>query len=252
MINDKIIVGTMLVSQQVDILEISVNNLLKWCDWILLMMDNQNKEVEEKVYELQRKYYNKIWVRQSSIPHKLFSRSGNELTYHKRWKSIKGVVRNDVFINLRNILDTRMKGYEKIDILLFADSDVIFTNYLPELLNKFWLSDKKAISMQHIDVVNDFYTIRKSNIGHHCHIFKYNEELAGLPRRFYAMYYPLRGEDLMSVENYSVHLAYFNDKIRKWRNDNWKNINLEGEKLYKLPRSVEKMSSDEIKEILKH
>ena len=51
MINNKVIVGTMLVSQNVELLDITIPNLLKWCDWILLVMDNETEEVEEN-YEV--------------------------------------------------------------------------------------------------------------------------------------------------------------------------------------------------------
>ena len=251
-LTDKKIIGVMLVSQCADLLDITIPNLLKWTDWCLIIMDNQSKEVEEKVYEYQRQNHDTMFVRRSSIPHKLFSKSGKELNYHERWKSIKGVVRNDIFVNLRCILDWKKKGYDHIDILLLPDHDVIFTNYLPELLERFLDSDYKAITMKHIDVINDMKTITSSGIGHHVHIVKYNRELAGLPRRFYAIYHPLQRKDLMPAQYYSIHLAYFTEKNRKWRADNWKNYNVMERKMYKLNKSVEETNPSEIINVLKN
>ena len=240
----------MLVSQNADLLDITIPRLLGQVDWCLIVMDNESKEVEEKIYEYQKKYYNRMFVRRSSIPSNLVYRQGVR-NYHWRWKSCKGVIRDDVFINLRKILDQGKAGYDKIDILLWPDSDVIFTDYLPELLDNFMASDCKAIAMKHVDVVGDMVTIKQSNIGHHVHIMKYSRELAGLPWRFYAMYYPLTRADLMRVDYYSVHLAYFNSGIRNWRNENWKSNEIRDGDLRKLDKSVEKLSPEEITNFLK-
>lgn len=250
MMFDKTIVGAMLVSQNAEVLDYSIPNLLKWCSWVLIVMDNETDEVREKVYKFQKQYYNKLFVRRSSIPNKLFSRNGKELTYHERWKSVKGVIRNDVFVNLRNILDWKKPGYDKIDILLWPDHDVIFTDHLPELLKEFIDSDKKAISMRHIDVINNLRTIAKSDIGCHVHVVKYSSELAGVPRRFFALYYPLCESDVMRVEGYSVHLAYLTEKGRRWRRENWKTDNVDSHKLINLNRSVVELSPKEIYERL--
>ena len=250
MIGNKVVVGTLLISQSVEFIDLIVSNLLQWCDWIVLTLDNESPEVVEKVNELQKRYYDRIWTRRSSIPHDVITRNGSILNYHNRWKASKGIIRNDVFNNLKSILALNQKGYEKIDILLWADHDTIFTDYLPELLEKFVASDKKAISMKHVDVIGDMQTITEGNIGHHVHILKWHLDLAGLPRRFYALYHPLTERDLMKVENYSVHLAYLTEKNRKWRHENWKTDKAMERKMVKLEKNVVEMRSEEIKEIL--
>lgn len=240
----------MLVSQNHELLDISIPDMVKRCNWCLIMMDNESQEVEDKVCEYQKKYNRKIFVRRSSMPSR-FLIKGKEVDYRRRWKAEKGVIRDEIFINLRKILDYKMKSYDKIDILVFYDSDEIFTDHLPELLEKFWKSDYKAISMKPIDVVNDMRTIKREGMGHHVHIMKYNRELAGLPWRFWAMYFPLRWGDLMRADYYSVHLAYFSTKSREWRNNNWKFHDAENCKLYPLPKNVYEMTPEEINNILK-
>ena len=240
----------MLVSQHAELLDITIPNLLKWCNWILLVMENETPEVEQKVYEFQKQYHKRIFVRRSSFPHKIFVK-GREQTYRQRWKGLKGQIRDEVFMHIRNIQDYKMKGYENIDALIFQDSDEIFTDYLLELLDKFWESDYKAITMKPVDVVGDLQTIKSTSKGHHVFIMKWNRELRGLPRRSWALYHPLCVSDLMRVEYYSVHLACLNDIIRKWRNKEWKKDDVEGSKLYKLDKNVTEMRPDEIKNILK-
>lgn len=251
MLENKTIVGVMLVSQSVDLLELSIVNLLNHCDWILVVMDNFSGEVEEKVYELQKKYYSKIFVRYSQIPRKVFTRRESLLDYRQRWKSCKGAIRHGVFSLLKDILALDMPGYNKIDILLWPDHDVIFSDYLPELLKEFIDSDKKAISMKHVEVIGDMNTVMATNIGHHVHIMKYSSELAGVPRRFFALYYPLTRHDLMFADYYSVHLAYLTKQNKKWREENWKRDMSVDVKTYKIPLSAEKMKPEEIKNILK-
>jgi hypothetical protein len=248
---NKTIVGVMLVSQNSELLDITIPNLLKWCDWIMVVMDNQTLEVEEKVYTYQKQNYDKMFVRRTSMPSKFFARAGKDLTYHERWKSAKGEIRDEVFINLRRILSWKKSGYDKIDILLWPDHDEIFTDYLPQLLDKFVKSHYKAITMKPVDVVGAMDTIRKDSMGHHCHIFKYSLDLAGLPRRFHAMYHPLCHSDLMEATYYSVHLAYMTASGRKWRRVNWKNDKVDNDRLYKLVVDVNHMTPEEITNILK-
>lgn len=249
MIKNKTIVGAMLVSRNPSILDMTIPSLLKLCDWIVIIMDNESKEVEEKVNEYHKNNYNKIWIRRSSVPSKLYSRKGKELNYHERWKSVKGIVRNDVFTILKTILALEQDGFNKIDILLWPDSDVIFTDSINGLLEKFIDSDYKAISMKHVDVLGSMREIRNASIGHHVHIMKFSNELSGLPRRFFAQYHPLYSNDIMKVENYSVHLAYFNNEIRGWRKDNWKNENLSC-KCCVINKDIREMTPEEINNVL--
>ena len=250
MIN-KTIVGAMLVSQNAELLDISIPNMLKWCDWCLILMDNESDEVRKKVYEYAQSNYDKIWIRRSSVPNDIMTRNGSVLDYHSRWKAVKGIVRNDVFLNLKSILALGQKGFDKIDILLWPDSDVIFTDHLPQLLKEFIDSDKRAITMKHIDVINDLRHIQSGNIGHHVHIMKYSPELAGLPRRFFALYHPLSASDLMHTKYYSVHLAYLTEGVRDWRNNNWKTNEIDSGKSCELPIDVTELSPEEINNIIK-
>lgn len=246
------IVGAMLVSRNVELLDITIPNMLKWCDWCLILMDNESDEVRDKMYELQRKYISKIILRRSSIPNDLPKRSGGVIDYRRRWKAVKGIVRDDVFTNLKKIQETiKRPGYDKIDILIWPDSDEIFTDYFPDLLEDFWNSDKKAIAMKPVDVVGNMRTIKRESMDHHVHVMKYTDELVGIPWRFHALYYPLEREELMAARYYSVHLAFLNEDCTKWRRENWKTDVVENCKLYKINRDVNEMTHTEIINILK-
>jgi len=241
------IAGAMLVSRNVELLDITIPNMLKWCDWCLVLMDNESDEDRDKVYEIQRKYKGRLILRRSSIPSNLPTKSGGVMDYRKRWKAVKGIVRDDVFTNLKKISKTIARpGFDKIDILIWPDSDEIFTNHFPYLLKMFWGSDKKAITMKPVDVVGSMRVIKKKSMNHHVHVMKYSHELAGIPWRFHAVYYPLEREDLMAARYYSVHLPFLNEKCTKWRNENWKVENFKDCELYHLDQDVNEMSQEEI------
>ena len=241
--------GAVLASRNAKILEITLKNMLKFCDWLLVVLDNEDREVTEMVNFYNERNYSKMWIRRSCAPHQVIGRFGELLDYRGRWRALKGWIRDDVFINLRRIVNSD-PSY-KIDILIFYDSDEIFTDHLPELLHKFQQSDKRAISMKAVDVVNDLFTLRSEHKGHHVYIMKYDQALAGLPRRFYALYYPLERKDLMFAENYSVHLAYLTPENREWRSNNWKKHELDGCNLWRLNKSVLEMRPEEITNVFK-
>lgn len=242
-----VVVGAVLASRNAEIFEMTVNNMLKFCEWILVVLDNPDADVINKANEYNREYYNRIFIRQSSIPAKVIKRDGDIYDYRRRWRALKGEIRDDVFKCLSQIVNSQPKY--KIDILIFYDSDEIFTDSLPELLDNFWHSDYKAISFMPVDVVDNMQTVKKESKGHHVYVMKYNQELAGLPRRFHALYYPLCRSEVMFVEYYSVHLANLTADNRKWRAENWKRDTSIGVPLWKLDKSVLKMKPEENKNI---
>lgn len=249
MIKDKVIVGGMCISRDVDILNITIPNLLKYCDWVVLLLDNETPEVLKLALEYQEKHYGKIWLRRSSFPHDIVRGRGKILDNRHRWKAIKGYVRDEVFFHIRRILDMRhglLEEHKKIDILLFPDQDEIFTDHLPELLERLLESDKRGISLKMVHVVDDMFTIKEDAMGPHFHIMKYTRELAGYPWQFFNMFHPITGSQIMKVNYYSVHLPYLTASSRKFRNENWKKLGLKGAKLWTLPKSVVEMSPKEI------
>lgn len=245
-LQDRKIVGAVCASRNTEMLNIVIPNLLKYSDWLLVLLDNETNEVRALIEDYQRKFYDKVWVRRSSIPHNVITRNGHVADYHRRWKGVKGIVRDEVFVNLRRILGLNQPGYDKIDILLFPDQDEIFTDYLPELLVKFWDSNCKAVALKMIHVIDDMRTIKEDIMRHHCHVFKYSDDLCGLPWQFQNQMHPISWSETMRAEYYSVHLAYYGEEQRKWRKSKWKDHNLNGSSIWKLDRDIVTYSPDEI------
>jgi len=247
LINQKI-VGAVSVSKNPEISEMVIKNLLKYCDWILVMVDNESEEIIEKVLELQKEHYNRMFVRRSSMPHKIIRRNGEVLPTRNRWKCVKGWVRDEIFVNLKRIQKYTSDKFKDIDILLFLDADEIFTNHLSVLLENFWESEYKAIAFRHIHVVNDLMTIKKDTMRPHVHAWKWTPDICGIPWQWQNQMHPFTWDETLKANYYSAHLCYLTSEERKWRKDNWKKNNLDGCDLWTLDKPVYELSPQEIKD----
>lgn len=242
----------MLVSRNADLLDITVPHMMRWCDWALIVMDNESNDVVDKCLYFQKKFNGRIFLRRSSFPHKIITKAGDIQDYRRRWRNLDGYVRDDVFTNLNKILEWKKSGYDKIDVLLWPDSDEIFTDHLPELIKKFWESDYKAVSLKPVDILNDLRTIKDKSMSHHVHILKYHSNYRGWPKRYFARYVPLETGEVMRASYYSVHLAYLNKDIRDFRSKNWKDLHFMEEPIWILDRDVNTYSPKEIAAILRN
>lgn len=233
------VVGAMCISDNPEILKITIPNLIKHSDWVLLLLDNETPEVLKLALEIQKENYDKVWLRRSSITHDIINRGGKSLDYHRRWKTVKGIVRDEIFVNLRRIIKLKTKGYNNIDILLFPDADECFNDYLPILLESFWQSDYKAIALKHLHVYDNFFTVKMDKMRPHVHIFKWQEDLCGLEWQWQNQMAPITWDETMYADYYSLHLCYLTEEMRNWRNKKWKNVEISKEDLFVLDTNVQ-------------
>jgi len=242
------IVGAMLISKEGrDILDISIPNLMKWSDWVLLMLDNESKESKEIALYYQNTYPDKVVVEYTGLS-RLTEDQEKERSKGllRRFKRLHGPIRQAIFDSLQN----RIKKGEKVDILLFPDADEIFSNSLPELLEQFWaMPDKKAISMNWVTVFNDMKTIFKSNGGGHTRILKFAMDFTAIPHQKFSHYVPLTKEDRLGSRCVLIHLSQLTKENREKRKDKWK-FGIKGdEELCRLDKDVREMTPDKIKEV---
>jgi len=236
------IVGALLVSRCGTILHYSIPNLLKWCDWILLMQDNINEETKQIVDQYKKRYPNRIRLAESGFPPATLQQETGRQGLLHRFKSIQGKVRETVFSYLREVHKT-----EPIDILIFPDSDEIFSDYLPKLLEEFWAKPKvKAITMKPVDPFCDFYTIPDRSMTGHTRIMRFSPELTAIPYRTACYYRPLTKQDRMGNNRVLIHLCNFKERM-DWRVKHWKKIPHGSWPLWKLSKDVRTMTPDEIK-----
>lgn len=241
------IVGAMLVSREGDILDYSLNNLLKWCDWVLLMQDNEDDYTRKKIEGYKRQYPNRIRVANSGFPRATKKQEESNRGLFHRFKKIQGEVRETVFQYMRD----RLEEGEKVDVLIFPDADELYTDYLPTVLKKFWkMKDKRGLTFKPIDVYGNFFHLRGRSMAGHTRILKFKPDITALPYRTLCNYRPLTRADRITQNRVAVHLAALTTDKRNWREKHWKPTPNQDEPLWKLERDVRTMKPDEILKVM--
>jgi len=241
------IAGAMLVSRGRDMLHYSVPNLLKWCDWVLLMMDNEDNETRAIVNGYREMYPERIRVSKSGYPRANKKQEESSRGLFHRFKPLQGPIRETVFTYMHR---TVASG-EKIDVIVFPDSDEVFTDYMPTLLKKFWIVDGKiGVTMKPVDVYGDMKTLRGKSMAGHTRILKYSPGLTSLPYRTLCYYHPLDKQNRIRQNFVLVHLDMLTIEKRQWRADHWKPIPEGDEPLRNLNKDIREMMPDEIRQVL--
>jgi len=241
------IVGAMLVSRCEDVLNYTIPSLMEVCDWAVIMFDNSNEVTKHTVYKHKEKYGDRIRLAKSNIkgttpeeekedPRILFS----------RFNTLQGAIRDEVFKYFHRCV----KRGEQIDMIVWPDSDEVFTDYFPQALEEFWAYDyKKALAIKPVDVFGDFKTIRHKSMTHHTRVVKYSPDLIALPYRTLCNYLPHTKEERMAYTRLTIHLAALTAGKRAWRKKSWRTWIDSSEKLHTLEKDVRRMSMPEIKAV---
>jgi len=254
-LNEITIVGGMLVSRAGAILHYSIPNLLKWCDWIVLMMDNEDEEVRKIVADYKEEYGDRIRIAHSGLDRAKEEQEGAKLRdvkekggLFRRYRALQGVLKEKIFEYLRECL----KNGEKVDILIMPDCDEIFSDHLPETLEKFWAAkDKRAIAFKPVDVFNDMRIIKKHSMAPHVRVLKFAPDFRAVPRKALSNFYPLTKKDRMGRVYLMIHLYALLPEVRKWRSEHWKTTRHPEHLLWKLDKDVRRMTQKEIREVFK-
>lgn len=243
-LQDKKIVGTTLVSRGGEMLNITIPELLKWCDWVLLMMDNENDETRNICNKLSEQYKGRIRIEHTGFPFATPEQEKEPRGLFHRFKPLQGPIRETVFKYFREHQD-------EVDILIWPDSDEIFSDSFKQLLIDFnGMDDKKAITMKPVDVFGDMNTIHSRSMTGHTRVFKFFSELTALPYRTACNHRPLTKSDRIGSNRVLIHLCSLSLGKRDWRNLHWKPNAKNSEALWKLPRNIKTMTPNELREIL--
>jgi len=243
-LKDKKIIGTMLVSRGGEMLNITVPELLKWCDWVLLMMDNENDETRNICNDLFKRYPERIRIEHSGFPRATEEQENTPRGLFHRFKPLQGPIRDTVFEYFR-------QHQNEVDILIWPDSDEIFSDSFKQLLIDFnVMDDKKAITMKPVDVFGDMNTIHSRSMTGHTRVFKFFPELTALPYRTACNHRPLTKLDRIGSSRVLIHLCSLSLNKRDWRNTHWKPNANNSEALWRLPKNIKKMTPDELHDIL--
>ena len=251
-LNDLNIVGCTMVYRCFDGVQTRcIEDLVRYCNRVVILLDNYDEQAEKIVLEYQRQYP-KISVVYSQIP------ANGEASIHgevyQRFIKQELPIREQVMQELH-----RMNQEEKIDLVLWPDSDESFTYEAPQILTKFWNSDKSILFTGFINVFNDFQTLSVPTMFSHGRIFKYRPDVSTINSRQHCFYYPFMKKDRIKMKNILVHLAYLTHESRKSRDyhrdpaDREKKIERLRTKasIYMIKKDVRKMTLDQLKKIFK-
>lgn len=201
------IVEAMLAFREGDLLRLTIDAYLKIVDKVVVLLDNWDKKTEDVVRQIARDE-KRIIVGYSTIQRSLWKDEEIPGKLNERFKEMEGEIR-------QQLLDLVKKEHEKkpIDILLMGDCDEIFINYFPEILEKFWKSDKQTLITKYIQMIGDFNTFHNRPIYSHNRAFKYRPDLTSIPMKGRLMLYPYTKEDAMRGGYFTVHLADFSKEF---------------------------------------
>jgi len=231
------IVQTMLVHREGDLLDESIPSNIKFCNKVLILLDNFDEYTEKKVLFYKEKYPNKIVVKYSNIE----SLEGEMDVLNKRFKKIQGFLRDSLLAMAR-----REDEKEKIDILTMFDADEVIRSNIREKIDFLLKSDFSSLMYSRcIDAVGDYYHFTVRNIHSHCRIFKYNRALTSLPERGRLILRPLFKKDLFKCKYLFIHLPYFNLK-KIYERSTYKTKDRAGKNLWKTEKDIRSLSDKEI------
>jgi len=246
-----IVGATMLYRCFDDVQTRCIEDLIKYCGRVLILLDNYDEQAERKVLEYQ-KQYPKIKIIYSQIPTNDEASTHGEI--YQRFMKQELPIREQVLQELH-----RMNREEKIDLVLFPDSDEHFLNETPKLLTDFWNSDKSLIFTGFINVFNNFKTLSVPSMFSHGRIFKYRPEVSTINSREHCFYYPFMKKDRIKIRNFLIHAAYLTRESRKsrdfHRDPSDRRLKIERLRtkasIYVLKKDVREMTMEQIKKVFK-
>lgn len=243
------IVGAVMCCREEELLKYCIDNLITLCNHIVIVLDNYNQRTKEIILEYQNNNPEFFTVAYSKIERSNKADESRIGFLKSRLVQNQGRIRQQMVEEIKKVHDKK-----KVDILIWPDSDEVFTNYFPTVLKKFWHSDKNVLFTGFITIYDNFQLARTRTMIPHARVYKYRSELSAQPYRGRTFYHPYTGDEIMSMHHILVHLPLINDKRRDYR---MKYVFTRTEAsqrfgLCKLPKDVRDMSPDEYVNFIKN
>lgn len=202
------IAGVTMAFREGNLIRYCLDDLIKYCDRVVIILDNYDKKTEKIVLEYRDKY-KKVTVFYSKVPRLIIEKTGE---LRKRLNYRQGEIRDQVLRKLEEL-----HKEEKIDLLLWPDGDEIFTKELGERLTTFWNSKIKVLYPKFITLYDSFKIIKQRSIFPHARIFKYRPDMTAIPYRSRTFYRPFERGEAARMPFGIIHLALLTEENRKFR-----------------------------------
>lgn len=217
--------------------------LCEFCDKIIIMLDNFNKETEQIVLDYKKIYKNKVEVIYST---EIVIEKNNLIQgqIKKRWKQRQPYIREQVIKKLHEL-----NKEKSVDIFIFLDSDELPINQFGEILEEFWYNrPERWLMAGFVEPFNNFKTIVHQTMSPHGRVWRYLPEMSALPYTTRTMNRPYCDERAWKIRNLILHFAHFDEGRRKLRQffDNRDWVTECDRWVWQLPDDVRNMTVSEI------
>lgn len=240
------IVGAVLVFREGYLIKYCLNDLLKYCNTVLVLLDNYDEKTERIVLAYQKKYKDRFIVAYSNLEgttrkEEKHVHASMKRRLNNRQPEIRGRVLEEV---------KKLHKKKKIDLLIFPDADECFTDYFPFILKRFWYAkDKKVLFIKPITVIDGFDAFKGRTLAPHTKAFKYRPDMSTNPYRFRGFHQPFKYEEAMTIKNGYVHLAFLNKKITLFRKQYSGRVMRPDDEVWILDKDVRRFSPAELTKI---
>jgi len=251
---DKKIVGALMVSRCGNILDYTIPEMMRWVDYLIIMLDFPDQKTID-IVEKYKKIY-PIETFNSDVPDYIGEKDKTffektEQGMFRRFNTLQGEIREKMLDHIKG----RLKGGEKIDILVWLDSDEILCNSMEQVLIDFANNPKKkGLILRSAEVFNDFYHITPARMNCHLRIIKPALDQKVLPYRGLAQIWGITKPMKERVELCYVHAYMLTKEKREWRAKHWRGRDFKTYcevPLWRTEKGAIELSPEEIRDIFK-
>ena len=244
-LNNIEVVGATMVYQERETCRWSIDWLIDFCDRVIILLDNYDKETEAIVLDYKKKYPKKIYIRYSTHPIENWRNVGSGIK--QRLKKYQQYIREQVVKELKKMHDEK-----PIDLLIWPDSDETFLDCFTEYLERFWHEQTAHSYMMlgFVEVYDDFKKIISQRMGPHGRVFRYVPEFSCIPRRSRTVQNPYYGTKPWKIRPMVLHMCNFSKVSRDSRERvtgrNMMNEMLQPREIWLLDKDVRTMFPEEL------
>ena len=226
---DKKIVGAMMVSRCGSILDCTIPEILKWCDYLVIMFDFPDQRTREIVQKHVDNNPGQIETFESGVPNYIGEKNKeffeeSEQGMFKRFNALQGVIRERMLGHIQD----KLRAGEQIDILVWLDSDEILCYSMEKTLIDFANNYKKhGLLLRSVEVFDRFDIILPASMNAHTRIIKpslcqHIQPYRGLAQ-IWGITKPMKQRCLYSY----AHCQMLTMEKRLWRREHWRARNME-------------------------
>jgi hypothetical protein len=184
----------------------TIDNLLKYCDEIAILLDKPNVETEQLVRTYEKNFPGVFHIEYSTVPPLRDPRH-----IRRRTKVYASELGEQKLAIVKKIHESR-----SVDILLAVDSDEVFNNSFVDILTQFWSSKFTSVCMRPMDVYDTPYFLHNKGMASHWRIYKYSPFIHYTPWRYRDFFHPYRErETWKGIIGGFVHLNMLRENMAR-------------------------------------